>query len=335
MQALVYTDWDKLEVRDVPEPACGPGEALVQVAACGICGSELGSFAHRSPRRPPPIIMGHEFSGAVAGVGEGVTGLAAGDRVVVNSLVHCGECDPCRRGHSHLCRNRQVFGMHRPGAFAERVAVPARVVFPLPETVTAVEGALAEPLANGLHVLSLVREAALEQVLVLGAGTIGLMCLQAAKVAGAQRIVVTDTHPDRRRWARELGASEVLDAREVADPLVAATGDGYDLCIDAVGAAETKRQAVQAARPGGEVVWIGLHEDDSPFSSYDLILTERHLHGSYGATEADLRRAIALFGEGRIRTEPWVETFPLREGAEVFRAALRQELPGAKAVLCP
>src|SRR5438876_5923935 len=125
MQALLYPDYGEMEVREVPSPSAAPGEALIRVGACGICGSELGSFAHRSPRRPPPLVMGHEFAGTVAALGEGVSGLAPGQRVMVNSLVHCGGCDMCRRGATHLCRERQVFGMHRPGAFAEYVAVPA------------------------------------------------------------------------------------------------------------------------------------------------------------------------------------------------------------------
>jgi L-iditol 2-dehydrogenase len=307
------------------------------VAACGICGSELGSFAHRSPRRPPPLVMGHEFSGTISAVGEGVSGIAPGQRVVVNSLVHCGACDLCRRDLSHLCRNRQVFGMHRPGAFAERVAVPAHIVLPLPEGVEFVAGALAEPLANALHVFSLVRDPAPEQVLIFGAGTIGLMCLQAARAAGAARVAVTDTHPVRRQTALSLGAAEVLDPRAVGIPEWAAeaTSGGVDLAIDAVGATETKRDAVLAVRPGGEAVWIGLHEDEAPFSSYDLILSERRLTGSYGATEADLRRAIDLLAAGKINTRGWLETFPLEEGERAFRAALSQELAGAKAVLCP
>lgn len=336
MKALVYTDWDRLELREEPEPACGPEEAVIEVVACGICGSELGSFAHRSPRRPPPLIMGHEFSGTVAAVGERVSGLRVGQRVVVNSLVHCGECDLCRRKLSHLCRNRQVFGMHRPGAFAERVAVPARVVFPLPEAVSGVQGALVEPLANGLHVMGLVRVPA-QSVLIFGAGTIGLMCLQAARAEGVERVVVTDPHAGRRALALGLGADEALDPGQVAvsEWALEAGDGGFDLCIDAVGATETKRDSVRAARPGGEVVWIGLHQDESPFSSFDLILAERRLCGSYGATEADLRRAIELLAAGRVRTDGWVVTFPLARGVEVFRAALKQELPGAKAVLCP
>src|SRR6266571_3454317 len=214
MQALVYPAYGELEVREVPEPIPGPGEVLVRVGACGICGSELGSFAARSPRRVPPLVMGHEFAGTVVALGEGTVGVREGDRVVVNSLVHCGACDLCRRGSTHLCRNRQIFGMNRPGAFAERVAVPAAIVYPMPAAMSAVQGALVEPLANGIHVVSLASRNPMESVVVIGAGPIGLMCLQAALRKGAERVGVSEPNPERRAVARMLGAAAAWDPRE-------------------------------------------------------------------------------------------------------------------------
>jgi threonine dehydrogenase-like Zn-dependent dehydrogenase len=338
MQALLYPSYGELEVRDVPEPRAGPGELLVRVGACGICGSELGSFAARSRRRVPPLVMGHEFAGTVAALGEGTTGVGVGDRVVVNSLVHCGACDLCRRGSTHLCRNRQVFGMDRPGAFAELVAVPARIVYPMPAAMTAVQGALVEPLANGIHVLSLAAGHPLQTVVILGAGPIGLMCLQAAIQRGAERVAVSETHPGRREVALALGAAAVWDPRGggLGGHVEGFTdGCGADLVIDAVGSAETKREAVTASRPGGEIVWIGLHGDEVTLSSFDLILAERRLTGSYGAGDGDIRTAIQWFSEGRARTDPWVETAPLSRGAEAFFAALRQEGSAVKVVLEP
>jgi threonine dehydrogenase-like Zn-dependent dehydrogenase len=338
MQALVYPAYGELEVGEAPEPVAGPGEVLVRVGACGICGSELGSFAARSPRRVPPLVMGHEFAGTVAALGEGVSAFREGDRVVVNSLVHCGACDMCRRGATHLCRNRQVFGMHRPGAFAELVAAPTSVLFPMPEGMTSVQGALVEPLANGVHVLSLAAGNPLETVVVIGAGPIGLMCLQAALQRGARRVAVSETHPGRRAVAVSLGATATWDPREgeLSARVEAFTdGHGADLVIDAVGAAATKRASVALTRPGGETVWIGLHGDEVTLSSFDLILAERRVSGSYGAAEADIRTAIQWFSEGRIRTDPWVETAPLSLGDAAFFAALRQEGEAVKIVLEP
>lgn len=338
MQALVYRAYGELEVRAVPEPRAGPGEVVVRVGACGICGSELSSFASRSTRRVPPLVMGHEFAGSIAAVGEGVTGLREGDRVVVNSLVHCGTCDLCRRGATHLCRNRQVFGMHRPGAFAELVAAPAGIVYAMPEGMTAVQGALVEPLANGIHVVTLAAGNPMESVVVIGAGPIGLMCLQAALQLGAKRAAMSEPNPQRREVAVALGAHTAWDPRESG--LAAAVerwtdGEGADLVIDAVGSSETKRESVVAARPGGEIVWIGLHGDEVTLNSFDLVLSERRVTGSYGARESDIRTAIRWFAEGRVGTDPWVETVPLSRGAEAFFAALRQEGDAVKVVLEP
>ena len=338
MQALVYPAYGELEVREVPAPRPGPGELLLRVGACGICGSELGSFAARSRRRVPPLVMGHEFAGTVEALGEGSTGLQVGDRVVVNSLVHCGACDLCRRGSTHLCRNRQVFGMHRPGAFAELVAVPIDIVYPMPATMSAVQGALVEPLANGIHVVSLAAGSPIESVVVLGAGPIGLMCLQAARQRGAKRVAVSEPHPERREVALALGAAAAWDPRDAGLAAGVATfteGAGADLVIDAVGSAETKRESVTAARPGGDIVWIGLHGDEVTLSSFELVLAERRLSGSYGAGEGDIRTAIQWFSEGRIETDPWVEATPLSRGAEAFLAALRQEGSAVKIVLEP
>jgi threonine dehydrogenase-like Zn-dependent dehydrogenase len=228
--------------------------------------------------------------------------------------------------------------MHRPGAFAEYVAVPAGIVFPLPDSVSALQGSLVEPLANAVHVLSLAAGNPLETVLVCGAGTIGLMCLQAARAFGAARVAMTETHPQRREVAAGLGAARVVDPRERSGESLVEEftgGSGFDLAIDAVGVAAARTDAIRSVRPGGEAVWIGLHEDETPLCAFDVILPERRVQGSYAATDADIRTSIRLFAEGRIRTEPWVSVFPLAEGPRVFRDALQQRLPGVKAVLEP
>ena len=322
MKALVYSDWDRLEVRDVPRPSPKPGEVVVSVAAVGICGSELEGFVTRSPRRTPPLIMGHEFCGEIQEVGEGVSGYRSGDRVVVNSVISCGRCEVCRDGQTHLCPEREVFGMKRPGGFAELCAVPVSTLLPLPEKVSPLQGALVEPLANGVHALSLVARRFPETVLVIGAGTIGLMALQVAKAMGAFRLVAADTNERRLEVARSLGAEPVFNPAR--GDLVAAVreftrGRGADVVVDAVGASATRRQAVAASRPGGEVIWIGLHEDVTEVSGFDVVLGERRISGSYAVTPRDLQAAIGLFAHGKIEIAPWVKPFPLAEGARVFR----------------
>jgi threonine dehydrogenase-like Zn-dependent dehydrogenase len=188
MRALHYPAFEQLEIRDVDVVPPRPDEVRLKVAACGICGSELESFKNRSPRRPPPLVMGHEFCGTIAEVGAEVRDWKPGARVVSNSLVPCGKCVRCKRGDTHLCAERQIFGMHRPGAFAEFVNVPARCLIPWPENLPAESAALAEPMANGIHVVRVSRHLPAATALVIGAGPIGLFCQQALQVLRGSRV---------------------------------------------------------------------------------------------------------------------------------------------------
>jgi L-iditol 2-dehydrogenase len=339
VKALVYPAWDVLEIRDVPEPVARPGEVVLRVAAVGICGSEVEAVAARSPRRTPPLILGHEFCGEVAAVGDGVTEVRPGDRVAASSLVPCGRCAECRAGTTHLCPRREIFGMNRPGAFAEQVAVPAAVLLPLPERVGPLEGALVEPLANAVHVWSLVDQVFPETVAVIGCGAIGLMALQVARAGGALTLIAMDVNPARLELAHAVGAEPVYNpARgDVVGELREFTrGRGVDVVIDAVGAAATRRAAVEMARPGGTIVWIGLHGDATELPGRAVVLGERRILGSYAVTPRDLATAVGLLAHGRIEITSWVRPFPLEHGPEVFRQLLTAP-PGdyAKAVLLP
>lgn len=205
--------------------------------------------------------------------------------------------------------------MKRPGGFAEFCAVPASTLLPLPEKASPLQGALVEPLANAVHALSLAAQRFPETVLVIGAGTIGLMTLQAAKAAGAFRLLVADTNERRLEVAHALGAEPVFNPAR--GDLVGAIreftrGRGADLVVDAVGASVTRRAAVAASRPGGEVVWIGLHEDDTALSGFDVVLGERRISGSYAVTPRDLETATGLFAHGKIEITPWSGRFPSR-----------------------
>jgi len=340
VKALVYPAWDTLELGDVPEPVAAPGEVVLRVAAVGICGSELEAVASRSPRRTPPLIMGHEFCGEVETLGPDVSDVRAGERVVSSSLVACGRCVECRAGASHLCARRQIFGMNRPGAFAERVAVPAAVLLPLPERVSPLQGALVEPLATAVHVWSLIDRRFPETVVVIGCGAIGLMTLQVARAAGAMRLVAVDTNDARLEMAHAVGAEPVFNPGRqdvVAEVREFTRGrGGADVVVDAVGAAATRRAAVEMARPGGEVVWIGLHGDATEIAGREVVLGERRIAGSYAVTPRDLETAIGLFAHGKIEIERWVRPFPLDEGPRVFRELLAAPPADyAKALLLP
>ncbi len=339
MKAIYYPAWDELELRDVPEPSPKPGEVVLRVAAVGICGSELHGFLTHAARRTPPTILGHEFCGQVADIGSGVTGYRRGDWVGVSSVIACGQCEDCLDGNVHLCRTGEVFGMKRPGGFAEFCAAPVSSLLPLPGTVSPVQGSLLEPLGNAVHALSLTSQRFPETVVILGAGTIGLFVLQVAKSSGALRLIASDVSDARLDVASQLGAETVLNPRkqDVVAPVQQMTrGRGADVVVDAVGAAETRLAAVKMARRGGEVVWLGLHDDPTQLSGFDVVLGERKVLGSFAVTHHNLRTAIGLFAHGKIMLDPWVRTFPLADGVQVFRQLITDPPEDyIKAVLLP
>jgi L-iditol 2-dehydrogenase len=266
-------------------------------------------------------VLGHEFSGEVLAVGEGIADWRAGDRVAVNSTISCGACDACVDGDPHVCPTAEVFGTKRPGAFAEQVAVPVSTLLPLPQDVTPVQASLMEPLGNGVHAWSMIRRRFPETVVIFGAGAIGLFTLQVARAGGAGRLAVVDVSPARLAVARQLGAERTVNAR--SEDVLAALREftrrrGADVAIDAVGAASTRDLALKAIRKGCECVWLGLHDDATTVGGLDIVLGEKTVYGSFAVRPRDLHTALDLLGAGKITLDPWVRTFPLTAGIDVF-----------------
>ena len=338
MKVLFYGAYGHLEIGDQPEPVPARDEVLLRVAACGICGSELETFKNQSPRRTPPLIMGHEFCGTVVKRGGDVRGFATGEKVVSNALVPCGQCRCCSRGDAHLCARREIFGMHRSGALAEFVTAPARSLLAWPDKLPAKAACLAEPLANGVHMVNLMRDRKPQTVLVLGAGPIGLMAQQAFQALLGCRTQVVDLSPQRLAIAQSLGAGRGINPRD-EDPVKVALestgGEGFDLVVDAVGSQVTKKQSLDATRPGGAVVWIGLHENILTFESYDITLSEKTVLGTYAATLDELQQSLDLMLEGSVDVMSWVRTFPLDQGVEAFQRMLEAKGSDIKAVIIP
>ena len=338
MKALVYSDWGVLRVMDVPMPLVGEGEVLVRVEACGICGSELETFKSRSPRRTPPLILGHEFCGVIEGPGKPDAQLAKGRKVIANSIISCGKCHSCRRGEENLCSSRQLFGMNRPGAIAEFVAVPAEYVYPCPESLDPVLGALGEPLVNGVHVMNLLPEIHNPTMAIVGAGPLGLLTLEAAIAMRGARVLVADIKEARLEEARKLGAELTINPKSgdlVKSCLEFSGADGVDMCVDAVGAGVTKRQSVKAVRPGGSCCWIGLYENEVKLDTYDITLPEKKVFGSYAGTARDFECAIRLLSEGKVRGGDWLKVFPMDEAIAGFKRMLKAEGNDIKAVVLP
>lgn len=338
MKALYYSDWDVIEITEVPVPLPREGEVQVRVEACGFCGSELETFKTRSTRRTPPLILGHEFAGRIESAGPGVTDFKKGQKVMVNSVISCGNCPPCKRGQTHLCVNRQVFGMNRPGAMAEFVIAPAEYVYPLPDDFPPVDGALIEPLANAVHVVDLLPGKKEPLVVLFGMGPIGLMILQACKVLLKGKIIAIDTKESRLKIAEELGADQLLNpnVNEPGKEISQFTGgEGADISIDAVGTSSTKISSIDVLRPGGTALWIGLYDNELQLDSYEVVLKEKKILGSYSATKDDFIKAAELLYTKQVRGDNWVTLFSMNDAVSAFYRMLNSEGDDCKAVILP
>jgi L-iditol 2-dehydrogenase len=333
MKALMYLGPRKMELQDVPEPSPAPGEARVRVSAAAICGSDLHGFREASPRRIPPLVMGHEAVGTVDLVGAGVDDSLEGTRVVAMPVVPCGACARCGEGRVNLCPNRRLMGMDFPGAFAESFTIDAARLLPIPENLPDTTGTLVEPLANAVHsVERAVHEG--DEVLVIGAGPIGLFAVRASVLAGAARTFVVDRLEHRLVLAKGLGGEPVA-VEGAAEALAAATdGAGVDVVIDAAGFAPTWSLAIQLVRPGGHIEVIGLGAAEGPASYQAIVAKGLTLVGSYACVQRDFVRALRLLSSGDVDVEGWTVTMPLADGQLAFEALVDDER-FTKVVLTP
>ncbi len=326
MRALVLTRYNHFEVQDVPEPQVGPRDVLVEVKACGICGSDVHGMDGSSGRRIPPIIMGHEASGVVAELGAEVTDLQVGDRVTFDSMISCGRCHFCRRGRINLCDNRRVLGVscaefRQDGAFAEYVAVPRHIVFALPESVSFEQAAMVEPVSVAVHAARRVPIHLNDTAVVVGTGMIGLLAVQALRAAGCGRILAVDIEPKRLELACCLGADEGFSAREtdVAGEVLRRTeGRGADLVVEAVGMAETVKTAIACVRKGGSVGLVGNLTPEVPLPLQGTVTREITLYGSC-ASSGEYPACLDLIARGTIRVDRLLSAVaPLDEAPEWF-----------------
>lgn len=328
MKAVVWNGPEKMAVEEVPEPRVEAGTLVVRPDAAGICGSEVEGYLGKMGNRVPPLVMGHEFAGTVVEVGEGVDEGLVGRVVAVNPLTSDETCRLCRAGLTNLCPKRTLIGIHHPGGFAEKVRVPARNAYPLPEGLTdaARVGALAEPLANGVHAVRLgtAGETA-EHAVVIGAGTIGLMCLQAAVLSGIPDVRVVEPHEARREAALGLGAHGAHSSAGEAWEALRAESDGLgaDLVLDAVGAEVTRRGAIGLLRPGGRAVMVGLHDDETSLGFHGVVRGQIRVQGSYAYTAEDYEEALGWLVEGRAGIGALPPVLPLEEAPSAFAELVR------------
>jgi len=343
MKALLLSEYKKLELVDMQDPQPGDDDLLIRVVACGICGSDVHGYDGSTGRRLPPIVMGHEAAGIVATVGNAVKDFRPGDHVTFDSTVFCGRCFYCRRGLANLCDRREVVGVsssdfRRMGAFAEYVTVPARIAFALPDSMPFANAALVEAVSVAVHAVSLTPIELEDTVVVVGAGMIGLLALQAASLAGAGRVFVVDMDDTRLELARSLGATGTFNSSK-CDPFSEirnlTCGRGADVALECVGIAPTVNLAIECVRKGGMVTLIGNVAPRVEIGLQSTVTRQIRLQGSC-ASSGEYPTCISLISRGTIRVEPLLSAVvPLDEGAMWFRRLYMHEPGLLKVVLQP
>lgn len=309
----------KLEQVEVPVP--NSKEAVVRVAQAGICGSDLHAYYGKHPFISCPIVPGHEFVGVVEKVGDGNSDLE-GKRVTVLPSLVCGECYNCRIGRFNICDSLKVIGCQAPGAFAEYVVVPKDKIYHLPEEFSWDQGVLVEPVAVGVHAVRRIAKIAGSTVLVLGAGTIGLAIIAVLKSYGVAKIIVSDLNENRLRLAERLGADQVINPSKVnLEGFVRENDEIIDVTFECVGVKSTINDAIILTRKGGDVVIVGVYEDDVVVKMGLVQDKEINLIGTLMYDGEDYREAIRLVGNQPIVTELITHRFPLQKVSDAFEYA--------------
>ena len=304
MRALVLRDFYDIAVEERPDPVPGSGQAVVEVIATGICGSDFHGYSGENGRRHPGQIMGHETVGRVRELGTDVAELKVGQLVTVNPVMSCHACPACLSGQEHWCSQRVVLGVapEIPAAFADQVAVPAENLVPLPDDMPEELGALVEPMAVGYHAVRRGQPVPDDRLLVIGGGPIGQACLLAAQRLGVGALALSDVSASRRALCARLGAA-VIDpaAGDLVDAVASELGGPPTLVVDAVGISQTVADALAASSLGSRIVLVGMGSPQLNLAAYTLSTAERSLIGSftYSAAEfADTAEWVGTVPEG-------------------------------------
>ncbi len=327
MKALVYTANQQMEYRDEPAPIPQSGDALVAIESVGICGSDMHAYLGHDPRRVPPLILGHEAVGTV------LEGSEVGKKVVLNPLITCGKCNACLGGRQNLCAQRDLIGMFRAGAFAEQIAIPERNLITVPEDMNNAQAALTEPGATALHAVllaerSMARPISESRALVIGAGSVGLLTALILNDKGVSNLCIAETNSLRRTSVRQHTNITTLDPIETPPD-----ASDYDVVFDAVGGEHTRNASIDAVKPGGVVVHIGLMDSNGSMDVRRLTLQEITFVGCYTYSPLDLRMTLDKLYSGALGDLRWLEQRPLADGVSAFSELLQGKIAAPKVIL--
>jgi L-iditol 2-dehydrogenase len=327
----------------MPEPSLGPDDLLVEVKACGICGSDIHGFDGSTGRRIPPLVMGHEASGVVARIGAHVERFRPGDRVTFDSTVYCGKCYFCRRGEANLCDHREVLGVspgeyRRHGAFAEYVSVPQHIVYPIPDALSFERAAMIEAVSVAVHGVGLAPIALGDTAVVVGSGMIGLLAIQVLRLAGCARVVAVDLDEGRLRLAAAFGAEVCLNPSktDVGAAVRGLTeGRGADVALEVVGNTAALKTALGCLRKGGTLTLIGNFSPTVELPLQAVVSRQIRIQGSC-ASSGEYPVCLDLLARNAIRVDPLITAVaPLAEGAAWFTRLYGGEPNAMKVILEP
>jgi L-iditol 2-dehydrogenase len=320
MKAAVFLRKGKMEIqeREIPTPASG--EVLVKVKACGICGTDQHIF-HGHPGSTDvvtPIVLGHELSGEVVSIGDGVQTLKLGDRVTIDPNIYCRTCEYCRQGRQHLCDNLEAIGVTRDGGMAEYVTVPAENCYVLPDSLSYEEGAMVEPLGCVIHGIEQIKIWPGASVCIIGGGFIGQIMLQMVKMYGASPVLVSEPDESKHQTLLDFQADFVINP--LKKDLKQTIAGGVDIVIECVGRQETMEQAVALAKKGGQILFFGVSSphDKIQVSPYEVFSKELTIRGSFINPNTH-PMAISLIEKGKVRIQPLISHyFTLQEIPDIM-----------------
>lgn len=334
MKALVMHEYKHLTYQDVPTPAPKAGEVLIRVQACSVCGSDVHGFDGSSGRRRPPVIMGHEASGIIEALGEGVTDYKVGDRVTFDSTIYCGKCDMCKAGKVNLCNSRMVLGVscdeyNRDGCFAEYVVVPDYILYRMPDNVTFTQAAMIEPLSVAYHAATRTPIGENDSVLVVGIGTIGLLTMQVVRSFGAKQIIAVDIDDSRLELARKNGATHTVNSTDpdALQKILALTedGQGVDVAMDATGIEVTANMCIKSVHLDGKVVLIGNLAQNMNFPLQYVVTRQISLFGSC-ASAGEYPQCLDLIASGKVEVDSMISKIvPLEDGDKWMNKIFNRE----------
>jgi 2-desacetyl-2-hydroxyethyl bacteriochlorophyllide A dehydrogenase len=307
MKAGLYISEKNIEVGSMEKPTLNQGEALIKVSAAGICGTDMMIYFGKHPRAKAPLAMGHEFSGVIEEInGESI--FKIGDRIVVEPTISCGKCDACLSGNSHVCKTLGLIGIDFHGGFAEYVAVPLHRLHKIPDTLSDDHAALAEPVAVGIHTVRRSNMKVGDTVVVLGAGPIGLLIALTAKIAGADKIYISDISPYRLGKAEELGFN-ALNGNEVdvvKEVLEETNGVGADIVFEVAGNNLTANQMIHACRTQGQIVVVSVYKQPPTIDLAAMHFRELSLTTTRCYSHSDFATAISMMASGKIDVTPFI-----------------------------